>query len=176
MKKAIVILSILTVSGCTSTQNAKPESGFIHNTETTFQFGSSDNNIGAIQFVLDANEEVKSSLIVNFNELPFLTKFDLCEKTGFYDDLKSVTTDSNGELIPLYKEEKVNCTSEVIIQKDNGNDYLVSYNLNFLEGYNKAKVKGYDKLLPATVKRLTERRLVIDKNDNEPEITLKLAI
>ncbi|ENQ1033354.1 hypothetical protein ACENF1_004489 [Vibrio parahaemolyticus] len=181
MSKLTALLSLTILAGCSMTPDsdkASTEQKFQKNDVTQHEIGRNSNNLGTVYFSLLSNDSLQSTVKVNFDQLPYRTKFDLCEINGNYNDLKNVKTDKNGNTHPTYERKKVNCNSEVIVTKDTQGNYLVSYNLNFLVGYNVASLKGYDALLPQTSKRLVENRLVQSKDveytDKKAQIVLDI--
>ncbi|MCG3731068.1 hypothetical protein [Vibrio cincinnatiensis] len=181
MNKFTALLPLVILAGCSTTPDsskASTEQKFLKNDITQHKVGSNSSNLGTVHFSLLSNDSIQSTVEVNFEQLPFRTKFDLCENTGNYNDLKKVRTDKNGDTYPTYENKKVDCNSEVIVTKDIQGNYLVSYNLNFLVGYNVASVKGYDVLLPQKIKRLIENRFVqgkaVESTDKKVQIVLDI--
>ncbi|HFG1873971.1 TPA: hypothetical protein ACGF19_002951 [Vibrio cholerae] len=181
MKKLTIFLPLIFLTGCSTTSDAnkaQAEQKFLRNDVTHHEVGDGRNNLGTVHFSLFSNESQQSTVKVNFDKLPYRTKFDLCENSGNYKDLKKVNIDKNGDAQPVYESKKVDCNSEVIVTKDSQGNYLVSYNLNFLEGYRVASIKGYDALLPQTSNRLFDNRFVQSKTvglwDKKAQIILDI--
>ncbi|WP_318420995.1 hypothetical protein [Photobacterium leiognathi] len=181
MNKLSALFPLIILVGCSivpDSGKAPGEQRFQKNEVTQHEIGRNSHNLGTVNFLLLSNDSLQSTVKVNFDHLPYRTKFDLCENNGNYNVLKKVTTDENGDTYPTYERKKVDCNSEVIVTQDNQGNYLVSYNLNFLVGYDVASVKGYDVLLPKTSKRLLENSLVQSKDveytDKKAQIILDI--
>lgn len=169
MYKLIALLPLLALVGCSSIIDPSTASAgkkFVTNQVTRHEIGNSNNNLGAVHFSLLSNKALQSTVIVNFQQLPYHSNFDLCQDTGNYNYLKKVITNNNGESFPVYESSKVDCNSEVSITGDAKGNYLVSYSLNFLVGYRVESLKGYDAMLPQTKQRLVDNRFV-QHNDVE---------
>lgn len=165
MKKLVGLLPFLFLAGCSSlaiSNSNSAENKYIVNDEIQFEVGNSVNSLGTLQFTLTRSNKVSPNRIVhiNFDTLPFQSTFDLCEKNGTYNDLKSIVTNSSGESSPNYESKKIDCKSEVIIRHNSEGGYTVSYDLKFLDGYRAVSQKGFDSLLPITIHRLTTNRFV----------------
>ncbi|PSU96563.1 hypothetical protein, partial [Photobacterium kishitanii] len=65
-----------------------------------------------------------------------------------------------------YIDDKADCKSSVEISKLRNGEFLYSYDLNILDGYNIAKVQGFDALLPITMKMLRENGIYDPKSNN----------
>lgn len=143
MKNTLLILPLIFTLGCTSNQVTNNSNRFEVNNQNNFTFGSSVDNIGKLEI-----RSKEASIDLYFDKLPQEYKFDLCKKSGIYQDLKNVVTSNNGKVTPNYKTEKVNCDSKVVVYKGLSGDYLLSYNLNLLSGYRKDNLNKFEKLFP----------------------------
>ncbi|USD39494.1 hypothetical protein [Ferrimonas sp. SCSIO 43195] len=181
MNKLVAPLLLISLVGCSSkfdSSNSLNGKRFLNNDVTQHEIGQRDNNLGAVHFSLILNDASNSTVKVNFDQLPYHSRFDLCEDTGNYDDLSKVVTNNNGDSHPIYERKKVDCNSEVFVTKDSQGNYLISYNLNFLIGYRVVSLKGYDAMLPQTKHRLLERRFVQSNSvqliDSKAQISLDI--
>lgn len=178
MKIALSFLSLFIVAGCSSVNTSSSGDTFVKNNQNQLEVGSSSNKIGTVEFKLLADNAITQSTVkINFNELPFKAKFDLCPQTGLYNDLTSVKTNKSGDTQPVYESKKVSCDSEALISKDSKGNFIISYDLNFLDGFNIASVKGIDKLLPQTIRRLSTSFVGsedVDTRGSEVKINLEV--
>jgi len=171
VKHTLLILPLIFTLGCTSSQVANNSNKFEANNQNNFTFGSNVDNIGKVEI-----RSKEASIDLYFDKLPQEFKFDLCKKSGVYQDLKNVVTSNNGKVTPIYKTEKVNCDSKILVYKGFSGDYLLSYNLNFLSGYRKGNVKKFEKLFPHIRQYLISDRSVLNIENIESKLILKVTL
>ncbi|RYU50046.1 hypothetical protein [Aliivibrio finisterrensis] len=179
MKKLLMLSTSLLLLGCSSTNNSSShDASFIPNSESSFTFGDPLKSVVQLNVDLVSNNKIQSTININMQRLPFRAKFDLCENTGKYKELKKVVIDKNGSETPFYENKKVNCNSEISISHDKNSGFIASYNLNFLSGFEvNTGVKGFENLLPYTVTRNVSNHVISDMAKNEQgHIILNLKI
>lgn len=138
----------------------KQSSTILNNTSKIFVPNSNLDQTFNKEKAMSFNYEIykKGELVVDisvgFDSLPFEYEFDLCDLSGHYKNLKLVKYDPNRTVTGLiYTDEKVNCKSSVSVTKLDSDSYLYAYELNVLDGFNIAKVDGFDVFLPLTKHR-----------------------
>lgn len=125
---------------------------FVPNSNSDLTFNKEKSK--SFNFEIYKKGELVVDISVGFDSLPFEYEFDLCAHSGHYKNLKSVKYDPNRTVTGLvYTDEKVNCKSSVSIAKLDSGSYLYAYDLNILDGFNIAKVDGFDVFLPLTKHR-----------------------
>lgn len=147
MKKIIliVIMIMFNFTACTNKNSIEPSHLEIDNKNLFFGEKESKNKF---QYIEKVNGIISKNLVIYVNSDNFKSNhLNLCEKTGEYDLLKSVSEDSNGNVKPDFEKKKIDCNSSVkIVQLDN-DKYHVYYSLNFLTGFNTQSFKGFPLLL-----------------------------
>lgn len=113
------------------------------------------NSIAEFQYEIKRDKGDGVLLKVFIDKFPYSESFDLCSTDGNYKFLTeiSVNNDKNAASL-IYADKKVNCASSLKISTLKGGEFLYSFDLNFLDGFNIAKVQGFDAMLPKTFKRL----------------------
>lgn len=105
-------------------------------------------------------------MVVGIDEFPTKRSFDLCESTGKYKELVSTRKNKDGETIGLkYKDKAVDCLSTIEVRRLSDEEYLYSFDINILDGFNVAKVGGYDVFLPKQSKLARSNSLYITGSD-----------
>ncbi|KIO35164.1 hypothetical protein [Shewanella sp. cp20] len=150
MRKIGALLLLVFIGGCASLDEKKEENNYVKNKEVSHQVGANTTG-GYIVFNILRQNDVKRTVRVNIDTLPYLGKFDLCKETGVFQDLKSVTPKKDGSKSPNYKTEKVDCESWVSISPSGNGYYMLSYEVKLLKGFNVTNLGGFDKLWPETI-------------------------
>jgi len=139
---------------------------FVQNYNLNLEFNKNKKN--SFNFEIYAKSDFIVDISVGFDSLPFKFEFDLCDPSGYYKNLKSVKYDPSRRVIGLeYTSEKVNCKSSVSVTKMRNGSYMYEYDLNILNGFNVAKVDGFDVFLPVTTNRAVSNSLYIPGENNE---------
>jgi len=98
----------------------------------------------------------------------------LCDPSGYYKNLKSVSFDPNRVVTGLeYKTDKVDCKSAVTVAQLKSGSYMYAYDLKILNGFNIAKADGFDVFLPFTSNKAISNALFIPGSD--PEVSSKYS-
>ena len=129
--------------------------------------GLGSDNIAVFHFEIENEKDSENfSLAVGINEFPTKQSFDLCEISGKYKELLSTKRDKDGKTIGLnYKDKSVDCLSTIEISRLSDERYLYSFDINILNGFNVAKVGGYDVFLPKKSKHARSNSLYIEGSD-----------
>ncbi|HHX8438275.1 TPA: hypothetical protein ACVO1K_004434 [Vibrio diabolicus] len=127
----------------------------------------SKDNIALFHFDIDSKDGTENfSLVVGIDEFPAKRNFDLCEATGKYKELVSTRKNKDGKTVGLkYKDKVVDCLSTIEVRRLNDEEYLYSFDINILDGFNVAKVGGYDVFLPKQSKHARSNSLYIAGSD-----------
>tara|TARA_R110002012_G_scaffold291131_1_gene485430 strand:+ start:1831 stop:2694 length:864 start_codon:yes stop_codon:yes gene_type:complete len=125
-------------------------------------------------FEIYKGEELSVDISIGFDSLPFKYEFDLCDPSGYYKNLKSVSFDPNRVVTGLeYKTDKVDCKSAVTVAQLKSGSYMYAYDLKILNGFNIAKADGFDVFLPFTSNKSISNALFIPGSD--PEVSSKYS-
>jgi hypothetical protein len=171
VKHILLILPLVFTLGCASNQVSNNLKQIEVNNQNNFSFGSSIGNIGKVEI-----RTKEASIDLYFDKLPQEFKFDLCKNSGVYQDWEKVIASKNGKVTPIYKTEKVNCDSKVVIYKSFSGNYVLSYNLNILSGYRKENIHNFEKLLPHTSQYSTNGSGVLNIDNIESKPLLKVIL
>ncbi|MEZ8349565.1 hypothetical protein [Vibrio splendidus] len=127
--------------------------------------GDAMTSVAEFQYKIQREEGNGFLLKVFIDKFPYKNEFDLCPSEGSYKLLTKVKSDKETATL-VYVDEKVNCKSTLEISQLRGDEFLYSYNLIFLDGFNVAKVAGFDALLPKSIKRLRGNSVYLPSRDN----------
>lgn len=124
-------------------------------------------SVAEFQYKIQREDGNGFLLKVFIDKFPYKHEFDLCPSEGNYKLLTKVKSNKDKETaILVYVDEKVNCNSTLEISQLRGDEFLYSYDLTFLDGFNIAKVAGFDALLPKSIKRLRGNSVYLPSRDN----------
>jgi len=142
-------------------------SAFSKNTNRNHVVGNVMTSIAEFQFTVEKKGETDILLKVFIDGFPYSNNFDLCSKEGHYKFPRNIKINKNESSAEVsYIDEKTNCQSRVEVTKLRNGQFLYSYDLNILDGYNIAKVQGFDALLPLTMKRMRGNVIYDPESDN----------
>lgn len=145
---------------------------FVPNSNSDLAFNKGKSK--SFNFEIFKKGELVVDISVGFDSLPFVYEFDLCNPSGYYKNLKSVKYNPNRTVTGLvYTDEKVNCKSSVSVTKLDSGSYLYAYDLNILDGFNVAKVDGFDVFLPLTKHRSISNSIYSARVDDVVASTYK---
>lgn len=127
----------------------------------------SKDNIAVFHFEIDSDDgDENFSLAVGIDEFPAKRSFDLCETAGKYKELSSTKKNEYGKTIGLnYKDKVVDCLSTIEVRRLSDEEYLYSFDIKILDGFNVAKVGGHDVFLPKQSKLARSNSLYIVGSD-----------
>lgn len=129
--------------------------------------GSVLNSVAEFQYQIKRDDNRGFLLKVFIDKFPYTQKFDLCPVEGNYKFLTKIESNEKSNTAELtYVDKKVNCNSILNISKLKNDEFLFNYDLNFLDGFNIAKVGGFDTLLSKSIKRLKGNSFYISSQDN----------
>lgn len=160
MKKLLpVVISVpVFLSGCAVTSDNQV-SNYVVNSETKHEIGTPTSDQKYISFNFKRKDDLERDVRININTFPFSKKFDLCETSGVYRDLKSFTRTKPEIETPNFSTEKENCDSYVSIKRLSDGNFSVSYEIKLLKGYYYENHKGYKKPLPQSLKYSSENQV-----------------
>lgn len=128
--------------------------------------GNVMDSIAEFQYTIETDGKRDILVKVFVDKFPYVKEFNLCANEGHYKFLSNVKInkiDKSAKL--LYRDEVVDCKSRVEIAKLRNGEFLYSFDLNILDGFNIAKVQGFDVLLPKTLNRLRVNAVYSPKQD-----------
>lgn len=149
---------------------------FSKNGNRNYVVGNVLNSIAEFQYKIERNGVTDIVLKVFIDKFPYYNEFDLCSIEGHYKFPRKIMSNKQNEPAEIiYTDEKVNCKSRIEISKLKNKEFLYSYDLNLLDGYNIAKVQGFDAMLPKSINRLqgniiyspTNSNIVLEEHQND---------
>lgn len=192
MRFFLFSMCVLLFVGCSSKNNLNKtfkKETFIKNDNTNLYFGNpnSKDKFVLVEEGLDGN--INKKLTIYINKYPFNLNFNTCEKSGNYENIKSVKINKEtGKKTPIYEEVNKKCLSYIYIsepKEDNAKLLSVSsYSLVFLEGFNIHDFQGYPLKLAVKSKtqitnhllNFNENNIYQEKYDNNGNIAYKSYI
>ncbi|MCX6052478.1 MAG: hypothetical protein NTZ60_08175 [Campylobacterales bacterium] len=167
----VVIITFL--GGCAAANfGVGKQSKFIQYDNTNHIVGNKDIATKKLVYIEEINGAIYKQITFYIDKFPYKTDFNLCSDKKDFKTIKAVMIDKSAEQKAIYEDDPISCNGDIYVSLNNNsnNNFVGSYNMKFLDGFDVQDFHGYDLLLKHTASTSSSSFTVEDNSFEQDSI------